>query len=120
MQQNNDVVICDNCHCNIERKQIEFNSRYANVAGNKLYITYFKCGKCGKPFITEILDWVAVKKKQKYLSIQTSITRKVSKGYKVSDRRMQDMKDAWNDLLSYEFSLKNRYKDIIPRSVFED
>ena len=55
MQLKANVIICDNCHCKLDKESIAIKRKNANIEGKRIEVTYFKCIHCGKPYITEVV-----------------------------------------------------------------
>lgn len=113
-------IICNNCHCEISKAKIEFKNKEVKIAGSKIGIRYFKCPMCNKPYLITVENYTICKKKEKYDLIMRSINRKRKYGIKVSEQRLKEAVALKDDLISYEMQLRDRYRNLIPREVFED
>ena len=112
-------IICDNCHCKLDKESIVIKSKEAKIAGNKIDIRYFNCHMCKKPYLITVENYTVHKKKRKYDLIMRSINRKCKYGIKVSDQRLKEATALKDDLISYEMKLKDKYKNLIPREILD-
>ena len=55
MQLKANVIICDNCHCKLDKESIVIKRKIINVEAKGIDVAYFKCTHCGKPYITEVV-----------------------------------------------------------------
>ena len=113
------VIICDNCHCKIEKESIVIKRKIINVEGKGAEVAYFKCIRCGKPYITEVVNYAVEKKKKKFNKVLASLRRKQALGIKPKDSRIKEAIDLKDDLISYEMKLKDKYKNLIPREILD-
>ena len=120
MQLKANVIICDNCHCKIEKESIVIKRKNVNVEGKYIEVAYFKCTHCEKPYITEIVNYAVEKKKKKFNKALAGLRRKQALGIKLNESRIKEAIDLKDDLISYEMQLRDRYRNLIPREVFED
>lgn len=114
------MIICDNCHCKFDKGSIVIKRKTVNVEGKVIEVAYFKCMHCGKPYLTEVVDYAVEKKKKKFDKILASLRRKQALGIKPNESRIKEAIDLKDDLISYEMQLRDRYKNLIPCEVFED
>lgn len=111
------VIICDNCHCKFDKESIVIKRKTMNVEGKGVEVAYFKCMHCGKPYLTEVINYAVEKKKKKFDKILASLRRKQALGIKPNESRIKEAIDLKDDLISYEMKLKDKYKNLIPREV---
>ena len=119
MQLKANVIICDNCHCKLDKESIVIKRKTINVEGKGIEVAYFKCIQCGKPYITEVVNYAVEKKKKKFNKVLASLRRKQALGIKPKDSRIKEAIDIKDDLISYEIKLKNQYKHIIQRDILD-
>lgn len=119
MQLKANVIICDNCHCKIEKESIAIKRKNVNVEGKCIEVAYFKCTHCGKPYITEIVNYAVEKKKKKFKKVLAGLRRKQALGIKQNESRIKEAIDLKDDLISYEMKLKDKYENLIPREVLD-
>ena len=119
MQLKANVIICDNCHCKFDKESIVIKIKNANVEGKCIEVAYFKCMHCGKPYITEVVNYAVEKKKKKYKKVLASLRRKQALGIKPKDSQIKEAIDLKDDLISYEMKLKDKYKNLIPREILD-
>ena len=112
-------IICDNCHCKLDKESIVIKSKEAKIAGSKIDIRYFNCHMCNKPYLITVENYTVHKKKRKYDLIMRSINRKRKYGIKVSEQRLKEATELKDDLISYEMKLKDKYKNLIPREILD-
>lgn len=113
------AIICDNCHCKIDKESIVIKRKMINVEGKRLEAAYFKCPNCGKSYITEIINYAVEKKKKKFNKVLAGLRRKQTLGIKPKESRIKQAIDLKDDLISYEMKLKDKYKNLIPREVLD-
>lgn len=127
MQLKANVIICDNCHCKLDKESIVIKRKTVNVEGKGIEVAYFKCIHCGKHYITEVVNYAVEKKKKKFNKVLANLRRKqLLLGIKSKDSQIKktmdlskeaiDLKD---DLISYEMKLKDKYKNLIPREILD-
>ena len=119
MQLKANVIICDNCHCKFDKESIVIKRKIINVEGKGIEVAYFKCIHCGKPYITEVVNYAVEKKKKKFNKVLASLRRKQALGIKPKDSRIKEAIDLKDDLISYEMKLKDKYKNLIPREILD-
>ena len=119
MQLKANVIICDNCHCKFDKESIVIKRKNANIEGKRIEVAYFKCIHCGKPYITEVVNYAVEKKKKKFNKVLASLRRKQALGIKTKDSRINEAIDIKDDLISYEMKLKDKYKNLIPREILD-
>ena len=90
-----------------------------NIEGKGVEVAYFKCMRCGKPDITEVVNYAVEKKKNKFNKVLASLRRKQVLGIKPKDSRIKEAIDLKDDLISYEMKLKDKYKNLIPREILD-
>lgn len=113
------VIICDNCHCKFDKESIVIKRKTMNVEGKGVEVAYFKCMHCGKPYLTEVINYAVEKKKKKFDKILASLRRKQALGINPNESRIKEAIDLKDDLISYEMKLKDKYKSLIPREVLD-
>ena len=113
------VIICDNCHCKFDKESIVAKRKTVNIEGKGIEVAYFKCMHCGKPYLTEVVNYAVEKKKKKFDKILASLRRKQALGIKPNESRIKEAIDFKDDLISYEMKLKDKYKSLIPRDVLD-
>lgn len=113
------VIICDNCHCKFDKESIVVKRKTVNIEGKGIEVAYFKCMHCGKPYLTEVINYTVEKKKKKFDKILASLRRKQALGIKPNESRIKEAIDLKDDLISYEMKLKDKYKSLIPREVLD-
>lgn len=119
MQLKANVIICDNCHCKFDKESITIKRKNVNIEGKCVEVAYFKCMHCGKPYITEIVNYAVEKKKKKLNKVLASLRRKQAFGIKPNESRIKEAIDLKDDLISYEMKLKDKYKNLIPREILD-
>ena len=127
MQLKANVIICDNCHCKLDKESIMIKRKIINIEGKGIDVAYFKCIHCGKPYITEVLNYAVKKKKKKLNKALVNLRRKqLLLGIKSKDSQIKETMDLSkeaidlkNDLISYEMKLKDKYKNLIPREILD-
>ena len=120
MQLKANVIICDNCHCKLDKESIMIKRKIINIEGKGIDVAYFKCIHCGKPYITEVLNYAVKKKKKKLNKALVNLRRKqLLLGIKSKDSRIKEAIDLKDDLISYEMKLKDKYKNLIPREILD-
>ena len=112
-------IICDNCHCKLDKESIVIRRKIINVEGKRIEVAYFKCTHCGKPYITEVVNYAVEKKKKKFNKVLASLRRKQALGIKPKDSRIKEAIDLKDDLISYEIKLKDKCKNLIPREILD-
>lgn len=113
------VIICDNCHCKIDKESIVIKRKMINIEAKGIEVAYFKCPNCGKSYVTEIINYAVEKKKKKFNKVLAGLRRKQALGIKPKESRVKQAIDLKDDLISYEMKLKDKYKDLIPREVLD-
>ena len=113
------VIICDNCHCKFDKESIVVKRKTVNIEGKGIEVAYFKCMHCGKPYLTEVVNYAVEKKKKKFDKILASLRRKQALGIKPNESQINEAIDLKDDLISYEMKLKDKYKSLIPREVLD-
>ena len=113
------VIICDNCHCKFDKESIVIKRKNVNVEGKCIEVAYFKCTHCGKPYITEIVNYAVEKKKKKFNKVLAGLRRKQALCIKPNEYRIKEAIDLKDDLISYEMKLKDKYENLIPREVLD-
>ena len=127
MQLKANVIICDNCHCKLDKESIVIKRKNVNVEGKYIEVAYFKCMRCGKPYLTEIVNYAVKKKKKKLNKALVNLRRKqLLLGIKSKDSQIKETMDLSkeaidlkDDLISYEMKLKDKYKNLIPREILD-
>ena len=119
MQLKANVIVCDDCHCKIEKESIVIKRKNVNVEGKCIEVAYFKCMCCGKPYITEVVNYDVEKKRKKFKKVLASLRRKKALGIKPKESRIKEAIDLKDDLISYEMKLKDKYKNLIPREILD-
>lgn len=119
MQLKANVIICDNCHCKLDKESIVIKRKTINVEGEGVEVAYFKCIRCGKPYMTEVINYAVEKKMKKLSKVLASLRRKQALGIKPKDSRIKEAIDLKDDLISYEMKLKDKYKNLIPREILD-
>ena len=127
MQLKANVIICDNCHCKLDKKSILIKRKNINIECKGVEVAYFKCTHCGKPYIAEVVNYAVKKKKKKLNKALVNLRRKqLLLGIKSKDSQVKEAMDLSkeaidlkDDLISYEMKLKDKYKDLIPREILD-
>ena len=112
-------IICDNCHCKLDKESIVIKSKEAKIAGSKINMRDFNCNMSNKTYLITVENYTIHKKKRKYDLIMRSINRKRKYGIKVSEQRLKEVTALKDDLISYEMKLKDKYKNLIPREILD-
>ena len=102
MQLKANVIICDNCHCKLDKESIVIKRKNANIEGKRIEVAYFKCIRCGKPYITEVVNYAVEKKRKKFNKVLASLRRKQALCIKQKESRIKEVIDLKDDLISYE------------------
>lgn len=115
----NDVKItCDECGNVFGIKELnEKTVENVKIDDKTFTITFFKCAKCGKLYLVEILDYRAEKLKNKYLSILNSVNKKKAQGVRVSNIRMLELDNAKKEAVEYQKYLADNYAGRIPSTI---
>lgn len=115
----NDVKItCDECGNAFGIKELnEKTVENVKIDGKTFTITYFKCAKCGKLYLVEMLDYRAEKLKNKYLSILNSVNKKKAQGARISNERLKELESAKSEAVEYQKYLADNYSDRIPSTI---
>jgi hypothetical protein len=112
MDENKLKVKCDECGYEFDIRTQNIKSiENVKVENTTICITYFKCEKCNKIYIVEMLDYKAQKLKNRYLAIADSVHKKLFNKKTVSDVRMQELEKVKKDAIDYQHWLIDRYKD---------
>lgn len=119
MQLKANVIICDNCNCKFDKESIVIKRKTINIEAKGVEVAYFKCIHCGKPYITEVVNYAVEKKKKKFNKVLASLRRKKVLGIKPKEYRIKEAIDLKDDLISYEMKLKDKYKNLIPREILD-
>ena len=119
MQLKANEIVCDNCHCKFDKESIVIKRKNVNIEGKGVEVAYFKCMRCGKPYITEVVNYAVEKKRKKFNKVLASLRRKQALGIKPKDSRIKEAIDLKDDLISYEMKLKDKYKNLIPREILD-
>lgn len=113
MNDNENVIVCDNCHCRIT--VIESKRKIVNIEGKGIEVAWFNCRHCGKPYLIEVVDHNVEKKRKKLVKINESIRKKKARGILPAEERIKQAMKLKEDLMGYEMKLKDKYKELIPR-----
>lgn len=115
MNDNKNIIVCDNCHCRIT--VIEPKRKVINIDGKAIEVAWFNCRNCGKPYLIEVVDYTVEKKRKKLVKINKSIQKKKQRGIFPTEERIKQAIELKEDLISYEMKLRDKCKNLIPRNI---
>jgi hypothetical protein len=115
MNDNKNIIVCDNCHCRIT--VIEPKRKVINIDGKVIEVAWFNCRNCGKPYLIEVVDYTVEKKRKKLVKINKSIQKKKQRGIFPTEERIKQAIELKEDLISYEMKLRDKCKNLIPRNI---
>lgn len=111
-------ITCDECGKSFYLGDLEIKKADKVKIEDKTFdITYFKCKECGKLYLIEMLDFRAEKLKKKYQKISNSVN--IKKNGKVSQERLNELKEAKQIAVEYQKYLADNYADKIPTNCLE-
>jgi hypothetical protein len=117
MEEQKCLIQCDECKNVFDIRNTEIKTKENVRFENKTFsITYFKCEKCRKVYIVEMLDFKAEKMKNRYLNMSESVKKKKQKGLKVSDDRLKELERTKQDAIIYQHWLVENYR--IPQELY--
>lgn len=119
-EKKNYIIKCDECGYEKPFREIETTTKEIKVDNQKMTITYFKCEECGKLYVVELLNFMATKKKEKYLRIMNSLEKKRARGTKISEARLAEAIQVKDDAIAYQKWLIDKYESMIPLDALED
>ena len=109
------TIKCDECGHEFDISSIhETKVDKVKIEDKTFSITYFKCEKCGKIYLIEMLDYRAEKLKKKFLAIKNSVDKKNGK---VSQQRFYELQKAKSEAVDYQKYLTDNYANKIPDIV---
>ena len=104
-------VICDSCNSSFSPNDIVVDEKFLSMCGDRVRVIYYRCPKCRKVHLIGIHDYRADKLLKRQQELVLSNQRRVNKGLPVSKEKLEQIESIKDELLLYQDTLKERYKN---------
>jgi hypothetical protein len=123
MEKAKRIIKCDECGHKFDVGKVNATKvEDIKVDGKKFNITYFKCEKCNKIYLVEMIDFRANRLKEKYLNSAAKYSnykKYNSKNKAIINELKNTLEKNKDEAIRYQKYLIDKYESIIPLSAFE-
>lgn len=118
------VIVCDICNCEFEDSDIDIKKATTKLKDKTFEVVFYKCPKCGKPYVICLLDYQASKLQKAYVDARNKFIKLQNK-YEQSaasilrlEQKQEKIENLKKEALDYQKTLIEQYANLLPEEIF--